>query len=190
MQVAQVRYASLVRAIMIIASVLFVYNAIVAAIDYHYKRVEASAPSVTLVDARYIEKQLSCLARNIYWEAAGEPFEGKVAVAQVTMNRFESGKFAESVCGVVHQKTTVYNKVICQFSWLCENKHQVKPVNQAIFKESEEVAKMVLLEGFRLPSIKEALYYHADYVDPRWKKERVTKIGRHIFYREHKTKVS
>ena len=32
-------------------------------------------------------KQLDCLTRNIYWESASEPFEGKVAVAQVTINR-------------------------------------------------------------------------------------------------------
>ena len=49
-------------------------------------------------------RQLECLTRNIYWEAASEPFVGKVAVAQVTLNRMESGKFASSVCGVVHQK--------------------------------------------------------------------------------------
>jgi spore germination cell wall hydrolase CwlJ-like protein len=45
-----------------------------------------------------------------------------------------------------------------------------------------EAAKKVLLEGFRLPSIKNALYYHADYVNPGWRKERVAKIGKHIFY--------
>lgn len=189
MHPAQVRFVSLVRAVLIILSVVFIYNAIVTAIDYKTKTVDTAA-SIIVSEARQVEKQLSCLAKNVYWEAANEPFEGKVAVAQVTLNRLESGKFAETVCGVVHQKTTVYNKVICQFSWLCENKHEVKPVNKALFQESEEVAKMVLLEGFRLPSIKGALYYHADYVDPHWKKEKVTKIGRHIFYREHKSKVS
>jgi hypothetical protein len=30
------------------------------------------------------ERQLACLTKNIYYEAGGEPFEGKVAVAQVT----------------------------------------------------------------------------------------------------------
>ena len=39
-------------------------------------------------------QQLECLTRNIYHEAAGEPFEGKVGVAQVTLNRLESGRFA------------------------------------------------------------------------------------------------
>jgi spore germination cell wall hydrolase CwlJ-like protein len=46
-----------------------------------------------------------------------------------------------------------------------------------------EVAKKVLLEGFRLPSLEPALYYHADYVNPQWRLDRVAKIGTHIFYK-------
>ena len=129
-------------------------------------------------------KQLECLTRNIYWEAASEPFEGKVAVAQVTLNRMESGKFPDSVCGVVHQKNVFYERVVCQFSWYCENNHKVKPVHKPMWRESEEVAKKVLLEGFRLPSLHNALYYHADYVNPGWKHPKIEKIGRHIFYGE------
>lgn len=134
--------------------------------------------------ARDVQKQIQCMARNIYWEAASEPFEGKVAVAQVTMNRVASGKFAETVCGVVYQKNTVYDKVVCQFSWFCEANNVTKPVHPKQFQESEEVAKMVMLEGMRLPALKEAMYYHADYVDPKWRKEKITQIGRHIFYKE------
>lgn len=129
-------------------------------------------------------KQLDCLTRNIYWEAASESFEGKVAVAQVTMNRVESGRFADSVCGVVYQKNVIYEKLICQFSWVCETTHKVRPVHQSVWRESEEVAKKVLLENFRLPGLKEAIYYHADYVNPGWKKPKIDKIGRHIFYGE------
>jgi len=129
-------------------------------------------------------RQLECLARNIYWEAATESFEGKVGVAQVTLNRVESGRFPGDICGVVYQKNIVYDKVICQFSWYCESKHRVKSVHPALYQESMEVAKKVLLEGFRLPGLKEALYYHADYVNPQWKnKEKITKIGAHIFYK-------
>ena len=129
-------------------------------------------------------KQLECLTRNIYWEAASEPFEGKVAVAQVTLNRMQSGKFANSVCGVVHQKNVFYEKVVCQFSWYCENNYKVKAIHKPMWRESEEVAKKVLLEGFRLPSLHNALYYHADYVNPGWKHPKIEKIGRHIFYGE------
>ena len=127
-------------------------------------------------------KQLDCLTRNIYWESATEPFEGKVAVAQVTINRVESGRFAPDICGVVYQKNVVYDRVICQFSWFCDGSSKVRPIYPAHWKESEEVAKKVLLEGFRLPSVKNALYFHADYVKPQWGKPQVAKFGRHIFY--------
>jgi len=129
-------------------------------------------------------KQLECLTRNIYWEAASEPFEGKVAVAQVTINRVESGRFARDICGVVYQKNVVYDRVVCQFSWMCDGSSKTRPIYPAHWKEAEEVAKKVLLEGFRLPSIKNALYFHADYVNPQWNKEKVAKFGRHIFYAE------
>lgn len=129
-------------------------------------------------------RQLACLTKNIYNEAGFEPFEGKVAVAQVTLNRVESGRFGRDVCGVVYAKNVVYEKIICQFSWTCQGSIAVRPIASAHWKESEEVAKKVLLEGFRLPSMKEALYYHADYVNPRWGKPQISKIGRHIFYKE------
>ena len=128
-------------------------------------------------------KELDCLARNIYFESAGEPFEGKVAVAQVTLNRVESGQFASTVCGVVYQKNIVYERVICQFSWYCESPATLKVRAPHLYKESYEVAKKVLLEGFRLPGLTTAMYYHADYVNPGWRKEKVAKIGRHIFYK-------
>jgi spore germination cell wall hydrolase CwlJ-like protein len=131
-------------------------------------------------------RQLECLTRNIYWEAASEPFEGKVAVAQVTINRTESGRWPNTVCGVVYQKNIIYEKVVCQFSWFCEGAHKMKPVHTAQWKESEEVAKRVLFEGFRLPSLRSAYYYHADYVNPGWKLNRIDKIGNHIFYGERK----
>jgi hypothetical protein len=127
-------------------------------------------------------RQLECLTRNIYWESASEPFEGKVAVAQVTMNRVASGHFPADVCGVVYQKNVVYEKVICQFSWYCEGTYKTKPVYGVLWHESEEVAKKVLLEGFRLPSMKNALYYHADYVNIHWNKPEIARIGHHIFY--------
>ena len=129
-------------------------------------------------------KQLECLTKNIYWEAASEPFEGKVAVAQVTLNRVDDGRFGKGVCGVVYQKNIIYEKVICQFSWVCEGTHKIKPVYAAMYKESEEVAKKVLLENFRLPSLSNAMYYHATYVQPGWRKQKITQIGQHIFYKD------
>lgn len=173
----------LLRAVCFVIGLWVVISAVQFAIDRRADSYYSVVPPTTM-SAREIQKQLTCLSRNIYWEAASEPFEGKVAVAQVTLNRMESGKFPDSVCGVVHQKTAFLNTVVCQFSWLCEENHKVKPVHPGMYKESEEVAKMVMLEGFRLKGLEKALYYHADYVNPRWNKDKVTKIGRHIFYKD------
>jgi spore germination cell wall hydrolase CwlJ-like protein len=148
----------------------------------HYREQMTFKPQFASLSDR--EKQLDCLAKNIYFEAGHEPFEGKVAVAQVTLNRVESGKFANSICGVVYQKNVFYERVVCQFSWFCEPNHKTKAINKLSYQESYEVAKKVLLEDFRLSGLKTALFYHADYVNPRWQHEKLVKIGRHIFYAE------
>ena len=135
------------------------------------------------ITAEVRDRQLGCLAKNIYHEAGSEPFEGKVAVAQVTLNRTASGKFPDDICKTIYQKNVVYEKVVCQFSWYCDRETSVKPLNKAVYNESMEVAKKVLLEGFRLPGLNNALYYHADYINPGWNREKVAKVGRHIFYR-------
>jgi len=163
--------------VVVVTALVVVINA-----KFDHLRLANSRMPTQMITAEQRTKELDCLTRNIYWEAASEPFEGKVGVAQVTLNRMESGKFANSVCGVVYQKNVFYEKVVCQFSWFCEGNHKVKAVHPPLWKESEEVAKKVLLEGFRLPSLENALYYHADYVSPGWKLPRIEKIGRHIFY--------
>lgn len=150
-------------------------------LDTKFSKLELTEP--TAITAQYRERQLKCLARNIYFEAGNEPFEGKVAVAQVTINRAESRGFPDDLCQVVYQKNVIYERVICQFSWYCDREASGRVIHQGVYYESMEVAKKVLLEGFRLPGLTQALYYHADYVNPGWKRERITKIGRHIFYK-------
>ena len=143
-----------------------------------------SSPDIVSIKTR--ERQLECLAMNIYREAGHENFEGKVAVAQVTMNRAAHPSFPKDVCGVVFQKSVVIDRVICQFSWYCDTAHKARPINQSAYNESMAVAKKVLLEGFRLDVMKEALYYHANYVNPQWNLEKIGTIGNHIFYRGKK----
>lgn len=135
------------------------------------------------------EQQLECLAINIYREAGYEPFEGKVAVAQVTMNRVATGKFGKDVCGVVYQRNVVMERVVCQFSWACDAVHRNRPIGKEAYNESYEVAKKVLLEGFRLSVLKDALYYHATYINPRWPHEKIGTIGQHIFYKEKEKRI-
>jgi N-acetylmuramoyl-L-alanine amidase len=153
------------------------------AINYKLDKLKEARNHASPITAQVRQNQLECLARNIYHEAGYEPFEGKVAVAQVTLNRAASGEFPSDVCKVVYQKNIVYQKVLCQFSWYCDQASLKKPMNGPVYYESMEVAKKVLLEGFRLSSMKDALYFHGDYINPGWKRERVAKIGRHIFYK-------
>jgi len=128
-------------------------------------------------------KQLACLTKNIYYESASEPYEGKLAVAQVTLNRANSGQFPKDICDVVYQKTPYNNSITCQFSWTCLS-NLVSP-NKYQWEESEMVARKALTQPVIHDTLSRtnALFYHADYVNPGWNKSKVvTKIGRHIFY--------
>jgi spore germination cell wall hydrolase CwlJ-like protein len=152
-------------------------------INYKLAQLKAADARISPVTAEMRDKQLDCLAKNIYHEAKGEPFEGKVAVAQVTINRAASGQFPSDICKVVYQKNIVYDKVLCQFSWYCEQATVAKPKNTAAYKECQIVARQVLLEEFRLPSLTKALYFHGTHINPGWKREKVATIGGHVFYK-------
>jgi spore germination cell wall hydrolase CwlJ-like protein len=172
----------IIKTIVFILVIVLVGLAGVKAVNYKLDTLKTAREQASPVTAQIRQKQLDCLARNIYHEAGYEPFEGKVAVAQVTINRAESGQFPSDICQVVYQKNVVYERVLCQFSWYCEGPSAKKPMNGPVYTESMEVAKKVLLEGFRLPSIKNALYFHGDYINPKWNKKPVAHLGRHIFY--------
>lgn len=131
-----------------------------------------------------VDKTLDCLAMNVYREAGFESFEGKVGVAQVTLNRANNSHFPKDICGVVYQKNVIMEKVICQFSWHCDAAAKNRPINNDAYKESYAVAKKVLLEGFKLDMLNDALYYHAVYINPAWPHQKIGKIGNHIFYKE------
>ena len=58
---------------------------------------------------------LDCLALNIYFEARGEPLQGKLAVGHVVINRVGDEKFPANVCQVVLQGGEAV-RYRCQFS--------------------------------------------------------------------------
>jgi spore germination cell wall hydrolase CwlJ-like protein len=128
--------------------------------------------------AQDIGKQVLCMAKNLYYEAAMESYEGKLAVAQVTMNRANSSKFPANICDVVYQKTgRTY-----QFSWVGLKVNEIK--NKYAWEECLIVAKKALTENKLHDTIyrTQAMYYHNTSVNPRWKLKYVTKIGNHLFY--------
>ena len=123
-------------------------------------------------------KQVDCLADNIYYEAGFEPQDGRVAVGLVTLNRVQDPRYPKDICSVVKQKV----KSTCQFSWFCMT---TASRNNKVYEEAREVALYVYANYEKIKDVTHgALYYHADYVNPRWKLERTVVIGRHIFYKE------
>ena len=50
------------------------------------------------------DSDLNLLARAVYGEARGEPYNGQVAVAAVILNRVRSSKFPNTIYGVIYQR--------------------------------------------------------------------------------------
>jgi len=122
------------------------------------------------------ERQIQCLAQNAYFEAGNQTDKGMIAVTNVVMNRVEDGRFPKTPCAVINQRT----RNVCQFSWVCEGKKNVR--NMEIFRRARAAAERVYLE--KVPDVTHgSLFYHANYVNPRWNLDRVTTIGAHIFYK-------
>lgn len=127
--------------------------------------------------------ELLCLACNIFHESGNQSLNGKIAVGAVTINRVKSLYYPNSICGVVWQKK--------QFSWT-NDKNSEKTTSGPWWNQARDVAKGFLLAtgkphgAFRDPTDC-ALFYHADYVNPNWNRDRGMKltkqIGNHLFYK-------
>ena len=169
-----------------ISKLLIVFSAILITVNLLVPSVKAYAQTVMVEQVgNEFNEEVECLAQNIYFEAAKESFEGKLAVAQVTLNRVNSGKFANNVCGVVKQKDKINGVMICQFSWFCNQAYTRIVRNPYQWEESVLAAKKALTEPVAHDGIYKsgAMFYHANYVNPGWHLTRVAQIGNHIFYR-------
>jgi spore germination cell wall hydrolase CwlJ-like protein len=140
-----------------------------------------STNSITKIDA----KQLACMAKNIFYEAGSESIKGQAAVARVVMNRIQHG-FANNPCNVVYQKITVEDRIICQFSWVCEGKTEPNK-NSYRYKVAEQVAYEVMYLGMHKDVVpKSTLFFHSINIDPLWPYKKVAIIGGHVFYSKAK----
>lgn len=132
-----------------------------------------------------------CLAQNIYFESANQPFAGRVAVANVAVNRSKDAQFPSTICDVVYQAklrenwkgnmVPIRNK--CQFSWYCDGKSD-EPTDSTTWMESLHIADLVI--SGKMPDITSgSLWYHADFVSPYWAPylTEVVTIDNHIFYK-------
>jgi spore germination cell wall hydrolase CwlJ-like protein len=129
-------------------------------------------------------RNLTCLARNVHFEARGEPAAGQIAVAHVTMNRKASGRFSDSVCGVVYQKNwdPLRRRYVGAFSW---TEFDTLPTPTAAEWERAWKVAEAAYYGRELPALEGAMFYHATHIKPDWAKGKkpVARIGKHVFYR-------
>ena len=118
-----------------------------------------------------LDPELRCLAGAVYFESRGESLTGQLAVAHVVINRAESGRFPTSLCGVVHQRS--------QFSFVRGGRMPAVREGQQWANAIAQIAR----EGSWKNHAPGALFFHARYVSPGWRKTRIAQIDNHIFYR-------
>ena len=156
----------------------------------YYKPLDFNRVKFTPADAE-------CLAKNIYFEAGVESTAGKLAVANVTINRAANKNYPNTICGVVQEGIHYYNaqknehfpvRDRCQFSWYCDGLLD-EPREGRTWKSAQELAERVLVNHYdkALIDITDgATHYHANWMEtyPNWSKKKkvMASIDRHIFY--------
>lgn len=159
-------------------------------------------PAIPMID----DKELHCMAKNIWHEARGTDKADRLAVAHVTKNRVMNPRFPNTVCAVVQQGKHKINpktgklyplKNRCQFSWYCDGRsdkillsdHQGRPIKKNIhlWAEINELAYDVLI-GYTIDPTNGSTHYFApkmmDHV-PHWAEsfQLVHTTTGHNFYR-------
>ena len=139
-------------------------------------------------DAASGGEEWKCLAEALYFEARGETIKGQFAVAEVIMNRVKSGRFPNSVCGVINQGTG--KKYQCQFTYTCDGIPERIHEPRA-WERVGKVARAILDGRAPMNLTDGATHYHTTAVRPRWSRTytKTASIGVHLFYR-HTWRVS
>lgn len=141
------------------------------------KEIDLNAPNhgTHKVVLEVSDEELYCLTQNIYFESRGEPVEGQIAVAHVTLNRMRHDKFPNTICGVVWQRK--------QFSWTHDGLSD-RPRNKEAWQNAEEIAKNIL-SGEIEDNTNGSLFFHSVNVKPYWRNKVnfEVQIGRHLYYK-------
>lgn len=145
------------------------------------QRAKSPAERLALNDKSRAKSE-KCLAEAVYFESRGEAVRGQIAVAQVVMNRVFSGKYPDTVCGVVYQNK--YRHLACQFTFACDNIPDVIREPE-MWERAKKISKAMLDGQIWLPEVGKSTHYHAYWVRPSWVAEmkKMYKFGVHTFYR-------
>jgi len=129
------------------------------------------------------DENFKCLAEALYFEARGESVKGQFAVAEVILNRVESARFPNSLCGVIRQGTG--KKYQCQFTYTCDGQKEVIHEKRA-YERVSKVAR-IAIDGAAQDLTSGATHYHTKAVRPSWSRvyKETARIGVHIFYRHN-----
>lgn len=113
-------------------------------------------------------QELDMLARAVYSEARGEPFQGQVAVAAVILNRVAHPDFPNTIAGVIYQPWAITAVSDGQF-WL--------PPNQTAYTAAQQA-----LNGVD-PTNGALYYYNPVTATNQWIRSRqiLTQICNHVF---------
>jgi spore germination cell wall hydrolase CwlJ-like protein len=145
-----------------------------------------------------LEKDIECLAKNMYYESRNQGVAGQLAVSAVVLNRVNDNRFPDTICEVVKQgptraswkdpKIKIPVKHRCQFSWYCDGKSD-NPKQIETYERFLDISEAILSNEIPFIDITDgATFYHADYVIPSWAetKLKTIEIEDHIFYRWEK----
>lgn len=121
-----------------------------------------------------LSDEMQCLAGAVYFESKGETLAGQLAVARVIINRRDSGRFADSLCGVIYQPS--------QFSFVRHRSMPAINVNGESWREAVAIAQIAMDDSWD-SAAEGALFFHARRVSPGWGKPKLAAIDNHIFYR-------
>ena len=143
------------------------------------------------VKASDANNDIYCMAQNIYFEAGNQPLAGKIAVAQVVINRTNHPNYPTTMCDVIYQAKLKENwlgnlvpiRHQCQFSWFCDGKSD-DPVDSPTWMNSLKVAADVV-QGKYGDITEGSTHYHSVYVNPYWADSlnETVIINEHIFYK-------
>jgi spore germination cell wall hydrolase CwlJ-like protein len=144
-----------------------------------FSALDLNAAEIAACSAQSSERQ--CMLCNCMFEASGETLQGKLAVNQVVFARMNSGKYRDSVCGVVWQRS--------QFSWTNGYQNKTRNMNLSDTRGLNECVQATDLALNWLRNATNPTHYHTTRVSPYWAGRpplvRTSTIGHHIFYNDN-----
>lgn len=142
--------------------------------------VEYSATFLAGLPGATGDDQWQCLAQALYFEARGESVKGQFAVAEVVLNRVDSGLYPRSICGVVHQGS----RYACQFSFVCDG-YADRIRERAAYAQVAKIARL-MIDGAPRDLTAGATHFRTGAVMPNWARAfpQTARIGAHYFYRQ------